>query len=310
MSQLVLLGPQRRSPNVAVALARLGVTGPLGAITAGWQERADEISALQQHLKSPVARLDIYRRAESVFERDPDFFQAYRARQNRLKEHQRVYRLRLNLIMRQCLETWKLACDYSDLPEERAHALEMVRELDRHHLQRVVSVRQNFDREWNPLDRPQIRKQREELKQIVASCSAILLAGGHVAVLLNRLRLLGLESLFGKRPLIAWSGGAMVLGSRVVLFHDKPPQGPGFAEVLEAGLDLYRSKLVFPDATSRLDLKDPDRLAILARRFHPQQCLLLDPGTAAFRMGDDWRLDCRTIDTKGILLNGTNSQAS
>ncbi len=107
MPSLVLLGPQRRLPRVAEAVAELGLESAC-AITAGWQERADEVGELESHLRIPVLRLDLYRRAEHVFEDDPKFFDAYRARQNKLKAQQRVYRLRLNFLMKQCLEVWKL----------------------------------------------------------------------------------------------------------------------------------------------------------------------------------------------------------
>ena len=32
-------------------------------------------------------------------------------------------------------------------------------------------------------------------------------------------------------PVIAWSAGAMALTDRIVLFHDRSPQGPGHPEV-------------------------------------------------------------------------------
>jgi hypothetical protein len=97
-----------------------------------------------------------------------------------------------------------------------------------------------------------------------------------VAVLLNRLRLFDLAGLLGERPVVAWSGGAMVLSERLVLFHDHPPQGRGYAEVFEAGLNLAPGVVPLPHARRRLDLGDPERVALLARRFLPARCLALD----------------------------------
>jgi hypothetical protein len=107
---------------------------------------------------------------------------------------------------------------------------------------------------------------------------AFAVAGGHVAVLLNRLRLFGLAELVGERPVFAWSGGAMVLGERLVLFHDDPPQGAGHAEVLEAGLGLYQGLLPLPHARRRLKLDEPLRVALFARRFADLTCVALDDG--------------------------------
>ena len=90
---------------------------------------------------------------------------------------------------------------------------------------------------------------------------------GHVAVLLNRLRIFKLEPMLAQKPIIAWSAGAMVLAKRIVLFHDTPPQGKGFAEVFEAGLGLYSNLIPLPHAAKRLQLDNPTRVSIFARRF-------------------------------------------
>jgi hypothetical protein len=70
----------------------------------------------------------------------------------------------------------------------------------------------------------------------------------------------------------------MVLGERVVLFHDHPPQGAGNVEVFEAGLGLVRGLLPLPHARSRLALVDAQRVALVARRFAPIPCVTLDHG--------------------------------
>jgi hypothetical protein len=128
-----------------------------------------------------------------------------------------------------------------------------------------------------------------------SGAEAIAIAGGHVAVLLNRLRLFGLPGLQGGRHLLAWAAGAMVAGERIVLFHDSPPQGPGNAEVLEAGLGFYEGLLPLPDARHRLRLADRDRVALFARRFHPARCVALDQGARVDRTADGW-----TAATPGI----------
>ena len=50
MSDVLILGPQFRSPNLRDALTRAGLSGPIATITAGWQEREGELAALEEHL--------------------------------------------------------------------------------------------------------------------------------------------------------------------------------------------------------------------------------------------------------------------
>jgi hypothetical protein len=89
-------------------------------------------------------------------------------------------------------------------------------------------------------------------------------------------------------PIFAWSAGAMVLGERVVLFHDHPPQGEGFAEVLESGLGLYRGLIPLPHSRRRLRLSDRVRVSLLARRFPGFRCLAMDEGSRIHWDGVRW----------------------
>jgi peptidase E len=107
----------------------------------------------------------------------------------------------------------------------------------------------------------------------------VLVAGGHVAVLLNRLRLFGFAELARGKPIIAWSAGAMALSDRVVLFHDRPPQGAAHAEILEGGLGLIPGVVALPHAHRRLALEDPERVREFAQRFAPARCLTLEHGS-------------------------------
>jgi hypothetical protein len=80
-------------------------------------------------------------------------------------------------------------------------------------------------------------------------------------------------------PVIAWSAGAMALTDRIVLFHDRAPQGPGHPEVWVSGLSIVRDAVLLPHARARLLLDDVPRMAVLARRFAPARCVLLEGGT-------------------------------
>jgi hypothetical protein len=161
----------------------------------------------------------------------------------------------------------------------RRAALAALRRLDDAHLRGIERVHARFDAQWRPGGRPALAREKEDLARALGPARAVCIAGGHVAVLLNRLRLFGLGQLLGGRTVVAWSAGAMALAQRVVLFHDHPPQGAGDAEVFEAGLGLVRATVFLPHAAARLALGDRERVALFARRFSPAACLTLDDGS-------------------------------
>jgi hypothetical protein len=273
---VILLGPQRLRPTLVQAVRGVGVTGDVAVVTAGWQEREEEVDELREHLGGRVTNLQLYARAEQVFDEDADLARALRQRQDRLRRMQEVYRLRLGYALDAARALLTRRGDPELLVAEREAAIEAIREIDRAHLARVAAVHREIDEQWKPFERPAIARHREEIARLLDGCAAFAIAGGHVAVLLNRLRLFGVAELVAGKPVFAWSGGAMVAGEQLVLFHDDPPQGAGNAEVLEAGLGLYRGLLPLPHAGRRLDLDEPLKVALFARRFAGMQCVALD----------------------------------
>ena len=124
-----------------------------------------------------------------------------------------------------------------------------------------------------------------------------------MGILLNRMRMFEVLELWGNRPIIAWSAGSMVLASRIVLFHDSPPQGPSSAEVFDPGLGAYSGLLALPHASRRLRLNDPARIAMFARRFQPDIGAALDPRTRLDWDGARWRgaKGTKRLDPSGTL---------
>ncbi len=279
MSDVAVLGPQRFDPTITSALTSLGVQGPVCVVTAGWQEREGELRDLQEHLDCQIVDLELYHRAEDVFARDVELFEAQHERQSLLKEMQRLYRFRLAREAEVVIELYRMQGDLVLLDRERRSALAAARTLDRQHLKRIERVHQDFQTSWRPAERASVQAHRGELARIVAHCHAVLIAGGHVARLANRLRLFGMGSLMRALPIVAWSAGAMVLCERIVLFHDFPPQGFGAAEILEAGLGIVPGAVLLPHASKRLALDDALRVGVFARRFAPAHCLALEPET-------------------------------
>ena len=279
--KILLLGPQRRDPTLRDAVASLGLPArtPLAAITAGWEEREPEDVELGEHLGDRVQNLAIYKRADDVYRRDPELHEAMRQRHDTLRALQEIYRQRLGHAL-ECARDLLTAPGDADLLEpERADAIEAVRLLDRRHLARVTEIHATFEQRWQPTQRDAVVAHRREIDAQLEDCGALLVAGGHVAILLNRMRLFGLETALPDRPLGAWSAGAMVMTEQIVLFHDSPPQGEGDAEVLVHGFGLCPGVVALPHAARRLKLDDATRVSLFARRFEPAICAALDPGT-------------------------------
>ncbi len=290
-ARVVLLGPQRLHRTLNQAVESLGIHGTVAAVTAGWEEREDEDQEMREHLGGRSVNLRIWERAEDVMARDPELARALRTRSDRLREQHELYRLRLSHSIeaaREMLRREPTPGREEMLEAERAGAIEAVRDLDAFHLRRVALIHREFDADWSPSERDAVADHRRELASVLDACQCVCVAGGHVVALLHRLRLFDVLPLFGARPIVAWSAGAMALGQRVVLFHDSPPQGQGAAELHEEGLGAYTGLLPFPHAKKRLLLHDKRRIALLARRFAPDTCAALDPLTRMDWDGQRW----------------------
>jgi hypothetical protein len=280
MHDVLLLGPQFRAPNLRHALARAGFRGPVVTITAGWQEREGELGPLEEHLGLHARDLRLYERAEAVFAASPDLHAAYRARQNELRHLQDLYRLRLDHAKAAAQALMRSGDDSPLARKALRSAVTTLRRLDAEHLRDILAVHARFDAQLATARQAILAAQQSEVADIVASAAMVCIAGGHVAVLVNRLRLFGLAQVLRTRPVAAWSAGAMAVSDRIVLFHDHPPQGAGSAELFEAGLGLVHRAVLLPHAATRLATGDPHRVALFARRFAPSACYALDDGDA------------------------------
>ncbi|MCK6479286.1 MAG: Type 1 glutamine amidotransferase-like domain-containing protein [Planctomycetaceae bacterium] len=277
---IVVLGPQRHKPTLLPAMEAMGVGGTVAAVTAGWEEREAEVERLESHLGTRVVNLELHRRGEDVLGRDREFLDAWRLRRERLREHGEVYRRRLGFLVRSVRELLRRKGEEELVGPDREAAIEDVRRLDDLRLRRVEAIEAEFEERWRPGEREAIAAHRAEVAAVVEEADAVVIAGGNVAVLLNRLRLFGLPALLPGRPLFAWSAGAMALTDRVVLFHDDPPIGVGNAEVMGAGLGLVPGVVLLPHAHRRLRLQDRVRTAVFALRFAPSLCVAMEDGSA------------------------------
>jgi enterochelin esterase family protein len=272
---IVLLGAQRNDPTLGAAVDEAGIQGKIAIITAGWQEREPEDGELVAHLQGRAVNLSLHARGEDVFRADPELAAAYHDRQQRLRQRQDFYRIRLEHALEADHVIRQRPEPASILEEESQASIAAVRALDEWHLARCAEIRDAFEAKWDVANRPAVARHRQEVAELVGPCEAIAFAGGHVASLVNRLTLFGIGPLAGERAIFAWSAGAMAIADRIVLFHDDPPQGPGASEVLDAGLGLVTGVVVFPAPERRLHLERRDRVAEMVHRFAPAACIAL-----------------------------------
>jgi hypothetical protein len=299
--RVVLLGPQRR-PTLdgvvrSLGLLQPGRAGPFAVVTAGWLEREPDDGELFALLGSAghegaAVNLGLYRRWLDVQERDPDYLAAERRLTRVLGELQEMYLLRLDYALRAVYAVQRRAgLD----PEAVEEAVAAVRALDEAHLRRVNGARGEFFARLEPHARPVIAAHRDEVAGVLREARALVVAGGHVGVLSEVLHLFNVAASVGC-PVIAWSAGAMALTDRIVLFHDRSPQGPGHPEVYGSGLSLLRDVVLLPHARARLLLDDAPRMAVLAWRFTPARCVPLEAGNRIEVADGLWPAGVRVIE--------------
>jgi hypothetical protein len=289
---VVVLGSQRFSRTLGSAATAIGLRdGQVAVITAGWREREEEDKDLAQHLKEHVrcstVNLRLHQRAERVLAEDRELGKAHRKKQELLRFKQDFYRVRLehelaaNHVIRQ------RAAPPEVLEEEEDASIAAIRALDQYHLNECARVHAEFEAAMRPAQRRIMVRERTELAEMLGSSLALCIAGGHVASLVNRLRLFELGTLLGEQPVIAWSGGAMAICERIVLFHDNTPEGPVASEILDRGIGMLEDLVVLPEAEQRLVLDDRERVSVMARRFAPARVLAFRAGARLIARGQD-----------------------
>ncbi|MBD0292547.1 MAG: hypothetical protein ICV70_03090 [Jiangellaceae bacterium] len=286
-----VLGPQRR-PTVDRVVADVVPEGPIATVTAGWREREDDVTELDRLLGGRSVPLRLHSRWLNVLDHDPEYATAEREHRATLDELQALYVVQLDHALRALYET----AQRGGRPEVRSaavdDALAAVRLLDGRHLDRVRETHAEFAAAWAPASRPVMAAHRTTVGGLLNPAAALAIAGGHVGVLLHVLRLFDVAAVVPD-VVIAWSAGAMALTERVVLFHHDASRGPGHSEVYDNGVALVRGVVLLPHARRRLHVDDLQRMSVLARRFAPAACIVLDDGV---------RLD---LDPDGSLPVGT-----
>ncbi len=298
---VVLLGPQRR-PSVQHVVRELQPRTPVAAINAGWRERETDDGELRELLGGRIVNLALHSRWLDVHERDREYGHAEREHDATLDELRRLYLTQLDHALR---AAYDVAQGSEGRPRLRESALrdavEVVRLVDQHHLARVRAAEAAFDAAWRPHERPVIAQHREEVRRLLGEAEALAIAGGHVGELARVLRQFDVKRHL-PRTLIGWSAGAMVMCDRIVLFHDFVPHGVAQTEVLGDGLGIVPGVVALPHARRRLRTNDPVRMSVLARRFSPARCLVLDDAVTVRLTGDGGLpADARLLGVDGTI---------
>jgi hypothetical protein len=275
--QVTLLGPLD-GVDLAAEVAALGVDGPVALITAGWEEGERNDADIDRRLGGGSRNLNLFGRRLDVLESDVEYAEAQRLLRTQLDEIRDVYQMRLRRAL-EGVEVVRRRFADANQPagSELDTAIEAVRELDAAHLVALTTAYDRFYSATPPHERPSITAHRAEVAAIVAGCAAIAIAGGHVGVLTDCLHLCNVATLIEEKPLIAWSSGCMAISERIVVIDDDDPAGRP-AELYDVGIGIAQGLVALPAAAARLHAHDPDRLAVLARRFAPSVCVLLDSG--------------------------------
>jgi hypothetical protein len=286
---IALIGPQHATPDVGAVVAELGLRGPVALVRAGYQEFESDDAELVSALGVPAVNLTLHARGNDVFKHATEFTAAYQARQQRLRHLQGFYRTRLDGTEEAAK---KISIRYVEpelLEQEERVSVDLFRHIDRDHIERCQAVHAAFAEAWRPDAVELIVKHRAEVRELIATTEALVIAGGHVASLRNRLELFDVLGSVGQKPIIAWSAGAMVLTDRIVLFHDYPPYGSDIAQVLDSGFGLVPGFVVLPDPRRRIDLDARVGIQRFARRMAPATCVAMDHGARLIFEGGELR---------------------
>ena len=282
--QIHVLGPQDPIPNIADALKIHCPPGPVALISAGWRHDEDDIASLTRDIDREIYHLPLYEWFDELGGAEPELSGLHRMRRKQILAFKKVYHIQLQA----ALETWdnirRLHRSKPSLYEEDEQlACQYLQEVDRNCLHRLEQIRADFTAIQQPWLHESVLPIFEEIAFTLSRCKSVIITGGHAAILRNRLMFFGLQNLLHEfvddgNHIYAWSAGAMALSNRMVLYHDDPPWGNGYPEVMDYGLGLLDQVIFFPHAKARLDLSDPSRIERLARRFSPDSCICIENG--------------------------------
>ena len=274
----ILLGPQRFTTTVQATLRSLDREGPVAMINAGWEEREAEDAELRGVLDDRGVNVSLYGRAVEALGSDRDLRVAILEHRTRHAELRAFYGIRLQAAWDTVFAVMRRASKNDVAEGARRSAMQALRDVDDWYAYEVARIVDTTATSQVVQSSEALARQRREVAEIVSGAAVVAVAGGHVGILMETLRLLDV-AIPPQTPVIAWSAGAMAVCNPVVLFHDFAPQGVTAPEVHDRGLGRLRGIIPLPHARRRLALEDRERMALFAKRFPAHRLVPLDDGT-------------------------------
>lgn len=274
----ILLGPQRFAVTVPATVRSLGVEGPIAMINAGWEERESDDAELAGHLDGRGVNLRLHQRGAQLLGVDHALRAAVLEHRARHEELRAFYRLRLQSTYDALLAVRHRTSRRGGGDSAQLAAVLALRDVDDWYSYEVARITRETAASEAVTGSAGLARHRAEVVETLASASAVVIAGGHVGILMEALHLFAVE-LPAELPVVAWSAGAMAVCDPIVLFHDFTPHGITADEVHDRGLGRLTGIIAFPHAKRRMRLDDPGRMAALTDRFPNHTLVPLDDGT-------------------------------
>lgn len=281
---IYILGPQSPNANLPQAIERFAPDGPLALISAGWRHGESEYDALTRDLNRPINLLPLYSWFDELGAIEPELSSRSKTRQQYIKTYKSAYRLQLHSALGLWTRMQELDAQHPTVHKADVEdALGFVKQIDERAIERLNQIRADFEDLETPWSHPSVQPMYEQIKDTLDKSSALLIAGGHVALLRNRMYFFGLHQLIQSfleagKPVFAWSAGAMAITNRIILYYDDPPFGKGIPEVLDSGIGNIPHVILLPHAKTRLRVNNQHRIQQFAQRFAPDICITLENG--------------------------------
>lgn len=271
----ILLGPQRFRTTAGTAVRSLGVEGHVATVTAGWQDRERDDAELHEVLDGRSHNLGLFHRLTDVLDTDPHFAGAALAHRDAVDELASIYSQRLQHALESVYAVQRRAVRDDIAESALTDGIAEVRAIDSWYLATLDQLYGELEAA-SPVEQSEpVQRHRGDVADIIQGAGALVIAGGHVGMLLRCLKLFDVVPP-PELPVVAWSAGAMALTDRVVLYNDRGPRGVVGSELWDRGLRRARHIVAMPHARRRLRIDDPLVLRVLVRRFAESRCLLLD----------------------------------
>lgn len=283
----ILLGPQRFTTTVRPTLRSLGVEGPVAMVNAGWEEREADDGELNDAVDGRGVNVRLYQRAVELLGADRALRAAVREHRESRAELRAFYGIRLQSAWEAVFSVHHRTSKHHVLEGALRSAMQALRDVDDWYSYEVARLLEATAATLAVQDSEALAQHRAEVASVLADSAVVVVAGGHVGILMETLRLLDV-AIPHATPVIAWSAGAMAVCDPVVLFHDFAPHGVTAPEVHDRGLARLRGVIPLPHARRRLALDDRERMAVFAQRFPAHALVPLDEGTIVrFASGTD-----------------------